>query len=318
MPFTLPAIPMSIIHEKPRYSLVLPVYNNVRTLSSTLASLECLGEKHRWEIIISDDCSTDATCSIVTAWIAGPGAAFGRCKLVANKKNVGISGNHATGFAAVTSEYALYIGGDDLINNPHLASDLDNALADAPGTRIAKLDVEALYSGTGRRESLYRYKRSFFEMSSHRQFVALALFGNFLYAGPGTLLHVPMLREIGGGFDPRFRTYEDIPLFYNFLSSGYRMRFLPVKGVVWYRSSFSLSRSGFALQSGRYAEEGRLARAFVQERMGSFTAYERLLFRIRGYPKYVRYLLYAFHPSWLRNRLVPSIIKKIGLIKRGI
>jgi glycosyltransferase involved in cell wall biosynthesis len=297
------------------FSMVLPVYNSERTLFATLSSLECLEDKSRWEIIISDDSSADSTRDIAAAWIAGPGSAFRRCVLVENPVNLGISGNHASGFAAATGEYGLYIGGDDLVENANLAADLDAAIEKSPGVRVAKLDLEALIAGSGRRERLYRFKRFFFQMSSRRQFVALALFGSFLYAGPGTILHIPTLRAIGGGFDPRFRTYEDLPLFFAFLTRGYRIRFLPVEGVVWYRSSASLSKGGFSRTGNRFSEERAMERAYIRSKIEFFGPYEKFLLRLRKYPKYLRYLFYSLHPSWLRNRLLPSILKKIRLIK---
>lgn len=304
-------------HAGRSYFLVIPVYNSEKTLPATLASLERLDEKGRWEILISDDASKDRTREVAAAWIAGPGMAFARAELLANTENLGISGNHAAGFAAASAEYGLYIGGDDFIQNPRLAADLDEALARQPGTRFAKLDLEVLYAGSGRRERLYENRKAFFAMSSRRQYEALALFRNFLYAGPGTLIHLPTLKEIGGGFDPRFRTFEDLPLFYAFLSRGIRMRFLPVRGVVWYRSAASLSKGGFAASGTRFEEELGLARELVAERLGLISPYGRLLLRLRGYPKYFRYLAYALHPSWLRNRLRQSILKKLRLPRRA-
>ena len=299
-----------------QFSLIIPVYNNVSTLPATLASVLNLEGKENIELVVSDDASTDGTREFLTSWFDEHGRILKRAKLLLNESNVGISGNHARGFEAAEGDYGLYMGGDDLLGNARIFSELEIALASKPRLAIAKLDVEALFASDGRRERIYRHKLSFFQMSPGRQFVSLALYGNFLYAGPGTLLHIPTLRKIGGGFDVRFRTYEDMPLYMAFLAAGYQIRFIPVGGVLWVRAASSLSMRGFAGMRPRFEQEGILIRGLIQARWCLLSFHERLIYRARRLPKYVRYLVFATSVRWLRLRLIPSIVRKAFTIAK--
>jgi hypothetical protein len=229
---------------------------------------------------------------------------------------LGISGNHKVAFEAATAEYGIYLGGDDLIFDAGLIANLEGAIAALPGMKIGTIDLDAFHPYDGRVERLYAHKLSFFRMSSRRQFAALALFGNFLYAGPGTVVHVPTLRAIGGGFDERFRTYEDLPLFYNFLTRGYPMRFLPVRGIYWVRARTSISRSGFGAMRDRFELENEMGEEYVEKNAALMTWHERFLLKVKAMPKYARYLFFTTSLSWLRCRLIPSIMRKTRAIAR--
>jgi glycosyltransferase involved in cell wall biosynthesis len=299
-----------------RFALLIPVYNNLKTLPETLASVLQLDSAGKIELVVSDDASTDSSQEFLRLWFDEHGASFARAKLLLNTHNVGISENHARAFAAVASEYGLYIGGDDFIDNPHLFCELEVALETMPRMAIAKLDVEAFYRFDGRRELICRARSYFFRMSSARQFAALALYGNFLYAGAGTLLHIPTLRQIGGGFDSRFKTYEDLPLFLSFLAAGHRMVFIPLRGVVWVRGTSSLSRRGFAGTRERFEKEGGLITRIVKAHWNLLSIHERMLYRAKVLPKYLRYVIFASSLPWLHLRLMPSIVKKAKSIGR--
>jgi glycosyltransferase involved in cell wall biosynthesis len=297
-------------------SVIIPVYNNLTTLPATLESVARLADRSRVELIVSDDKSTDGTRDFLESWFAAHSGDFAKARLILNPKNLGISGNHKVAFEAATGEYGFYLGGDDILFDPLLVSNIERALAASPGTRIAKIDIDAFHPHDARVERLYEHKLSFFGMSSRSQFASLALFGDFLYAGPGTVMHIPTLRAIGGGFDERFRTYEDLPLYYNFLIRGYRIRFLPVKGLYWVRAKTSVSRSGFGAMRERFELENDMAAEIYVYDSGLLTAYERLLLRAKAMPKYARYLLFTTSLSWLRCRLIPSIMRKTRAIAR--
>lgn len=297
-------------------ALIIPTYNNMTTLRETLGSVLSLKDRGSVELILSDDASKDGTREFLVDWVRKNGDEFHRCTLLMNDDNVGISGNHARAFAMATSEYGFYIGGDDIVYNPDFIGVLTGAISGCPGLRIAKIDVEALYRPGNAIEPIYQHKRRFFSLPARRQFAALSLLGNFLYAGPGTVLHLPTLREVGG-FDPRFKTYEDMPLFNHFLSAGYRMGFLDVRGIYWVRASSSLSLGGFSGKRERFELENLLRRDYVRLHMDTFTRYERFLFRIRDWSKWQRYPFLAIYPSWIRFRFVPSLLKRLSRIRHS-
>ncbi len=297
-------------------ALAIPTYNNITTLPEMLASVVALKDGKNVELILSDDASKDGTREYLARWVKEHADQFYRCMLLLNENNGGISSNHGRAFAAATSEYGLYIGGDDIVYNPDFIGELAHAISACPGLRIAKIDLEALHRPGNTIEPIYQHKRRFFSLPARKQFAALALLGNFLYAGPGTVIHLPTLREVGG-FDPRFRTYEDMPLFNRFLSSGYRMRFLDVRGIYWVRASSSLSLAGFSGKRERFEAENMLRRDYVRLHMDTLTQYERFLFRIRDWSKWQRYPFLAIYPSWIRFRFIPSLLKRLNRLRQA-
>jgi len=298
-------------------ALAIPTYNNIFTLPETLSSVEALRQREHIELLISDDASTDGTREYLAGWVKEHADQFYRCTLLLNESNSGISGNHARAFAAATSEYGFYIGGDDIVYNPDFIDDLVRSIASSPGLRIAKIDLEALYRPANIIEQIYKHKRQFFALPARKQFAALALLGNFLYAGPGTVIHLPTLRKVGG-FDQRFRTYEDMPLFNHFLANGLRMRFLDVRGIYWVRASSSLSLAGFSGKRERFEEENKLRREYVKSHLDKFNWYERILFKHVGRSKWRRYPFLAAYPSWIRFRFVPSMLKRLSRIRQSL
>jgi glycosyltransferase involved in cell wall biosynthesis len=298
-------------------ALAIPTYNNITTLPETLASVVALKGRKNIELILSDDASKDGTREYLVAWVKKNGDEFHGCTLLLNETNLGISGNHACAFEAATSEYGFYIGGDDIVYNPDFIGELARLIDTSRDLRIAKIDLEALYRPGNAIEQVYKHKKYFFTLPARKQFAALALLGNFLYAGPGTILHLPTLREVGG-FDPRFRTYEDMPLFNRFLASGYRMRFLDVRGIYWVRASSSLSLAGFSGKREMFEAENKIRWEYVRMHLDRFTWYERFLFKRLDWSRWRKYPFLAAYPSWIRFRFVPSILKRLSRLGHSL
>jgi glycosyltransferase involved in cell wall biosynthesis len=289
--------------------LIIPTYNNLATLPEVLSSILMLRNLSSIELVISDDASTDGSQVYLNGWTTEHGSAFNKIRLILNETNSGISGNHARAFVEATGDYGFYIGGDDIVYNEDFIVDLERAIEASPNMRIAKVDVEALLRPGNIVDRIYQNKRFFFSMSSRRQFTALSLLGNFLYAGPGTVLHLPTLREIGG-FDQRFSTYEDMMLFNTFLVHGYPIKFIDLQGIYWVRASSSLSLAGFSGKRERFEDENRLRREFVSANIDKFTWFERLLLKRQVMSKWRRYPFLIVYPSWIRFRFIPSVMKK--------
>lgn len=270
-------------------SIVLPVYNNTRTLDRTLESILCLEGLERADLVVSDDASTDGTPALVKEWASEHGQKFHRFALIENSANLGIAGNHQAAFDAVETTHAVYLGGDDIVCDPSLIGNLETAIAER-GIVIAKLRLETLTLPGGRVDDLYGPMRAFFRMGAARQFSALAAFGNFLYAGPGTVLSMAAFRSLGR-LDPRFRSFEDYPLFMLFLVNGYRFELLPFGGIQWVRSEHSLSASGFAGMKPQFLSDLRLlSDMFILPNRRLFRFPYGLAWRLREHPMATRVL----------------------------
>src|SRR6267154_4200111 len=92
----------------PLISICIPAYNNEHFIGSTLESVlhqTC----SNFEIIVTDDHSTDRTISVVKK--------FGdrRIRLVENQANLGIAGNWNKALSLATGKYVKVMGADDLL-----------------------------------------------------------------------------------------------------------------------------------------------------------------------------------------------------------
>jgi len=92
----------------PLVSVCVPSFNNERFIAATLESV--LNQTYsNFEILITDDCSTDRTVSIIREF-SDP-----RIRLVQNEVNLGIAENWRTALSAATGKYVKLLCGDDLI-----------------------------------------------------------------------------------------------------------------------------------------------------------------------------------------------------------
>ncbi|RWQ07258.1 MAG: glycosyltransferase family 2 protein [Mesorhizobium sp.] len=92
-----------------KITIVLPVYNGERFLRASLES--CLCQTHRnLELIIVDDCSTDATPRIISEYAA----VDGRIKVIRNTSNHGLPDSLNIGFRAATGTYFTWTSDDNL------------------------------------------------------------------------------------------------------------------------------------------------------------------------------------------------------------
>lgn len=93
--------------KSPKISVILPVYNSELYIKETLDSV--LEQTYSdFELIIIDDCSTDATVSIIKNF------SDNRIKLHEKEKNSGYTNSLNFGFSIAQGEYIARIDGDDI------------------------------------------------------------------------------------------------------------------------------------------------------------------------------------------------------------
>ncbi len=111
---------MNSANPHPRVSIGLPVYNGERYLREALDSL--LGQSfHDFEIIVSDNCSTDNTAGIV----AERQQHDSRIRLVRQSRNLGAIGNFNAVFHEANGEYFKWAAHDDVCHPTFLQSCVD-------------------------------------------------------------------------------------------------------------------------------------------------------------------------------------------------
>src|SRR5262245_44127938 len=106
--------------RKPRVSIGLPVYNGERFLQEALDSL--LAQTYAdFELIVSDNASTDATEKICRAYVAKDQ----RVRYFRNATNIGVNRNFNRVFELSTGEYFKWASADDICEAEHLARCVD-------------------------------------------------------------------------------------------------------------------------------------------------------------------------------------------------
>jgi glycosyltransferase involved in cell wall biosynthesis len=102
---------------RPRVSLGLPVFNGEKYLAETLDAI--LAQTYRnFELIISDNASTDGTEAICRAYSANDG----RIHYHRNETNLGLSKNYGRVFELSSGEYFKWVTYDDLLAPEYLDS----------------------------------------------------------------------------------------------------------------------------------------------------------------------------------------------------
>ena len=115
----------------PRASFGLPVYNGGAFLRETLESILAQTETD-FDLIISDNASTDATPDILEEYAARDN----RVKLLRQERNIGAVANFQAVFEAATGEFFAWAGDHDLYHRTWLAECI-YALEDHPRAVLA-------------------------------------------------------------------------------------------------------------------------------------------------------------------------------------
>jgi len=96
----------------PKLSVVVSCYNQCDYIAECLESILAQQVDFPYEIIISDDCSTDGTGDIVNNY----GAMYpDRIRVLQNTQNLGAARNYFRAHNAATGDYVAHIDGDDVM-----------------------------------------------------------------------------------------------------------------------------------------------------------------------------------------------------------
>lgn len=96
-------------NNKPLVSVIVPVYNSERFVEECIKSLTCQ-DYDNLEILISDDCSTDNTCEIISKFEEDE-----KVKIFYQEKNLGITDNCNFLIGASKGKYICFFAGDDIM-----------------------------------------------------------------------------------------------------------------------------------------------------------------------------------------------------------
>jgi len=212
----------------PKVSMVIPVYNQIRFTLACLHSVFANAGRNDYEIIISDDNSTDQTVDVFKN-------NFARVRYFRNEKNMGFLRNCNNAAQKALGKYIIFLNNDTIVYPGWLDGLVKTLDEDASiGLVGSKLILpEGLLQEAGgivfEDGSAWNYGR--FGDASLPQFDYMR--DADYCSGASLAISAKLWRQLGG-FDTRFSPayYEDTDLAFQVREAGYRVVYQPLSEVV--------------------------------------------------------------------------------------
>jgi glycosyltransferase involved in cell wall biosynthesis len=202
-------------------------YNHARYVEEALDSLrrQTSGD---FEVIITDDASTDGCAEVIEAWLARTGYP---AQFIRNHENRGICANRNTAVARASGSFICSLSGDDCYEPERIERQLEFFLTQPPQVAVVYSDMIIVDSegkpvGQSFLDSLLEG-----EPPPQGEIFTRILSGNFLPA-PAAMVRRSAIDTVGG-YDETL-SYEDLDMWLR-LSFRYQFAYLP-GALVRYRS----------------------------------------------------------------------------------
>ncbi len=222
----------------PLVSVTVIAYKSAATIVDTLESV--LAQTYsNIELIVSDDCSPDATVHIAETWIAQHKDRFVRAVVIKAEHNTGQSCNYNRAFDACQGEWIKEIDGDDLLT-PTCIEDFVCYSKEHPSAVYVFGKIKA-FGGSddlcANVEQVFDY--SFFTKTLEDQLHYL-IFERNCIPSPASFYNRQVMLKIGFRCDERIPYLEDHPKWINLLKAGICFEFMD-KVVALYRINTGVS-----------------------------------------------------------------------------
>jgi GT2 family glycosyltransferase/glycosyltransferase involved in cell wall biosynthesis len=219
-------------HEQVEISIIIPVFNQFSFTRACLASLRDHQGTERFEIIVVDDCSTDATAQAISRM---PGVVYLR-----NDKNSGFIASCNRGAERARGRYLFFLNNDTLVTDGWLSALVDT-FAEEPqagivGSKLIYPDGRLQEAGgiVWRDASAWNYGNSDDPERPEYNFLREAD-----YCSAAALMIPRALFQSVGGFDSRYKPayYEDTDLAFKVRQADHKVLYQPLSEVIHYEGA---------------------------------------------------------------------------------
>lgn len=221
----------------PLVSVVVITYNSSSTVLETLESIKKQTYENI-ELIISDDCSTDNTQSVVTHWLENNTSLFKRTVFTSTLKNGGPAVNCNNGIKESNGEWFKLIAADDLLLPNCIMQNVEYVKKHI-NTQILISKMLCFRGCEDVVLSQNDVNLNFWKLTRKQQY-HMMLLDNWITA-PSQFIRKDVWERLNG-FDESIPFIEDYPFWIKAYQSGINFDFLD-EPTVRYRIHNSLSRS---------------------------------------------------------------------------
>jgi GT2 family glycosyltransferase/glycosyltransferase involved in cell wall biosynthesis len=220
------------VHEQVEISIIIPVCNQFRYTQACLASLQEHQGNHRFEVVVVDDCSTDATAEAVPRI---KGVVYLR-----NETNSGFIVSCNRGAQQARGKYLVFLNNDTLVKEGWLGGLTDTFAEEPPagivGSKLLYPDGRLQEAGgiIWRDASGWNYGK--FDDPVKPEY-------NYLrevdYCSAAAFMIPKTLFHSVDGFDSRYAPayYEDTDLAFKVRRAGYKVLYQPLSEVIHYEGA---------------------------------------------------------------------------------
>ena len=222
--------------NKPLVSVFIVTYNSQDYIVEALDSVKSQTYQNI-ELIVSDDCSSDNTVSIVKDWMKMNESRFVRIEIVETPVNTGIPANYNRAVQACHGEWLKMMDGDDVLLD-NCVEDNIRFVSEEPSARIVFSDMY-MFKGVNSKilgKRFNKKRKTFFEKDVTSQTIWL-LKGNIL---PSQTCFISASLLKNNPYNEKYRLLEDYPMWVKLSCNGEKYYYFD-KCTAMYRLADSVS-----------------------------------------------------------------------------